>query len=68
MATFPVCIVPEDDWLVARCAEVGVTSQGRTIAEAEENIREAIQLYIESSGLDDIPESPIKPLWTTVEL
>jgi predicted RNase H-like HicB family nuclease len=66
--SFAISILQEDDWFIAQCPEVGVTSQGRTIAEAEENIREAIQLYIESFGLEDIPETPVKPLWTTVEV
>jgi len=34
----------------------------------EANIKEAIVLYIESFGLDDMPETPVKPLWTTVEI
>jgi len=68
MRSFAISVVQEDGWFVARCPELNVTSQGRTLAEAEANIREAIALYIESFGLDDIPESPVKPLWTTVEV
>jgi predicted RNase H-like HicB family nuclease len=66
--SFAVSIVEEGDWFVARCPELNVTSQGRTIAEAEANIREAVALYIESFGLDDFPETPTKPLWTTIEV
>lgn len=50
MRSFAVSIVQEDDWFIARCPELNVTSQGRTIAEAEANIRQAIELYIESFG------------------
>ncbi len=68
MRSFAVAIVPEGDFFIARCPELGVTSQGKTIAEVEANIREAIELYVESFGLDDVPETPVKPLWTTVEI
>ncbi|MGD8239609.1 MAG: type II toxin-antitoxin system HicB family antitoxin [Armatimonadota bacterium] len=68
MRSFAISIVQEDDWFIARCLELGVTSQGRTIAEAEANIRQAVGLYIESLGLDDIPDTPVKPFWTTVEV
>ena len=38
----------EDDYFVAECPSLpGCISQGKTRAEAIENIREAIQLYIE---------------------
>ncbi len=68
MRSFAISIVPEGEWFIARCPELNVTSQGRTLTEAEDNIREAISLYIESFGLEDIPETPVKPLWTTVEV
>ena len=68
MRSFSVSITPEGKFYVARCPELGVTSQGESIAEAEANIKEAIECYIESFGLEDIPETPLKPLWTTVEV
>ena len=68
MRSFAVSITPEDDWFIARCPELNVTSQGRTLEEAEANLKEAVELYIESFGLEDIPETPVKPLWTTVEV
>lgn len=37
----------EGKWYVAFCAELGVTSQGETLEEAERNLREAISLYLE---------------------
>ncbi|MCD6327879.1 type II toxin-antitoxin system HicB family antitoxin [bacterium] len=68
MRSFAVSVVPEGKFFVARCAELDVTSQGETLPEALANIKEAIECYIESFGLDDLPESPVKPLWTTVEV
>jgi len=36
----------EDQWYVAQCPEVGTASQGQTIEEAIENLREATELYL----------------------
>ena len=41
----------------ALCVELGVVSQGQTIEEAKKNLKEAVELYIESFGIDDLPES-----------
>lgn len=48
-------IVKEERWFVARCLEVAVTSQGKTIEEAHANLQEAVDLYAESFGSDDLP-------------
>jgi predicted RNase H-like HicB family nuclease len=32
-------------------------SQGKTIEQAKINLQEAVELYLESFGMDDIPES-----------
>lgn len=55
MRSVAISIVPEDEWFIARCPELNVTSQGRSLAEAEDNIREAISVYIESFGLERYP-------------
>jgi predicted RNase H-like HicB family nuclease len=47
---------PETDWLVAECPEIGTASQGKTEAEALDNLREATELYLES-----FPQSLKKP-------
>ncbi len=67
MRTFLVSIQEEEKFFVARCPELKVTSQGESLAEARKNIEEAIELYIESFGLDDLPDTS-KPFWTTVEV
>jgi predicted RNase H-like HicB family nuclease len=44
----------EDGWYVVECPSLpGCISQGKTVAEALENIKEAIELYLE-------PEEDIK--------
>jgi predicted RNase H-like HicB family nuclease len=35
----------EEEWFVAQCLEVDVASQGRTEAEALENLRDALTLH-----------------------
>ena len=54
---YTAVITKEDIWYVAHCVELGVVSQGKTIEEAQENLKEAVDLYIESFGTEDLPES-----------
>ena len=54
---FNAVITKEDQLYVAHCVELDVVSQGKTIEQAEVNLKEAVELYIESFGSDDIPES-----------
>jgi len=43
---FTTIITQEGKWYVARCVELGVVSQGRTVEKAQENIKEAVELYL----------------------
>ncbi len=45
---FTAIITKEKDWYVAHCLELGVVSQGKTIEEAQTNLKEAVELYLES--------------------
>ena len=40
-------IYKEGKWFIARSAELGVTTQGKTIEEARRNLQEAVELYLE---------------------
>jgi len=62
--TFTAILHREDDLFVAECPEVGTVSQGRTIEEALENLKEATELYLEEFPL---PET-YPPLMTTIEV
>ena len=53
---FTALIVREEEWYVAHCVELGVVSQGKTIEEAQANLKEAVELYLESFGTEDLPE------------
>jgi len=54
---FTAVITKEENWYVAHCIELGVISQGKTIEEAQDNLKEAVELYLESFGTEDLPES-----------
>jgi len=43
------CILKKGEgWYVAHCPELQVTSQGKTRKSARANLREAIELYLET--------------------
>jgi predicted RNase H-like HicB family nuclease len=44
---FSVVVHKEKKYYVAECPEVGTVSQGKTIEEAIENLKEATELYLE---------------------
>ena len=51
---YNVVIQKEEEWYVAKCLDNSVASQGKTIEEALNNLKEAIELYNES-------EEAVKP-------
>lgn len=65
---FTNVIIQEGKWYVARCIELGVVSQGKTIEEAQENLKEAAELYLEDQPRAKRYSSKISPLVTTFEL
>jgi predicted RNase H-like HicB family nuclease len=60
--TFTAAVSHEDGWYVARCLEVEVTSQGRTVEEALANLREALELYFEDEPIPSPPHLDIRPV------
>ncbi len=44
---FTTIITQEGKWHIARCVELGVVSQGKTIEEAQRNLKAAVALYRE---------------------
>ena len=45
--SFTAILHKEENIYVAECPEVGTASQGKTIEEAVENLKEATTLYLE---------------------
>jgi predicted RNase H-like HicB family nuclease len=62
---FTVSINREGEWFVAHCVELDVSSQGRTFKEAEKNIKEAVQLYLEENP-DLVPTLKTLPKVETI--
>jgi len=48
---FTATIQKEDDWFIAKCLENNVASQGETMVEATDNLREALLLFYECEVL-----------------
>lgn len=44
----PVSVKQERDWFISRCEPLNLFSQGKTEAEALENIQETVELFVES--------------------
>lgn len=60
-----IIIQKEDNWYVATSVETGVASQGKTIDDAINNLKEALELYYE----DNTPEMDNAPVFiTTLEV
>ncbi|MCH7922624.1 MAG: type II toxin-antitoxin system HicB family antitoxin [Nitrospinae bacterium] len=65
---FTAVITKEDAWYVARCVELGTVSQGKTIEDAQANLKEAVELYLESFGTEDLPETTGEVLFYPLEV
>jgi len=65
---FTTIITQEGKWYVARCVELGVVSQGKTIEEAQKNLKEAVELYLEDQPMAKKYSLKEAPLITTLEL
>ena len=65
---FTTIINKEGKWYNAKCPELGVVSQGKTIEEAQKNLIEATELYLENepSVKKHIPKT--SSIITTFEL
>ena len=44
-----VYITKEENWYVANSIETGVASQGKTVEEAINNLKEALELYFDDN-------------------
>lgn len=64
MVQLNAIITKEEDMYVARCPELGTVSQGSTIEEVLENLKEATELYLEEFPL----KTKTRSLLTTFEV
>ncbi len=61
-----IAVSKEDNWYVATDIQTQVASQGKTAEEAISNVKEALELYFEENGVDDIGSE--LPMVTTIEV
>ena len=55
----------EGDVFVALCPELDVASQGATVEEATANLREAVELFMESADPAEIEQRLRAPIYVT---
>lgn len=58
-------IEKEDDGYVALCPEVDVASQGDSVSEARDNLREALELFLEAASEEEIGARLHKEVYIT---
>jgi len=46
----------EGDGYVSLCPELDVASQGKTIEEARDNLREALELFVEAASPEELKQ------------
>ena len=51
---FTAIIERDDNAYVALCSELDIASQGESVAEARNNLKEAIELFLESASTAEI--------------
>ena len=68
MSKLNAAIKFDGKWFVARCLDLPVTSQGETFDQAKANLVEAIELYIETWGADEVESSIGEPQLAKVEI
>ncbi len=65
---FTTVITKEEALYVARALELGVVSQGATVEEAETNLKEAVELYLEGENAPFDKKSAHAPIVTSLEV
>jgi len=54
--TFTAVVEREGDGYVALCPELDAASQGDTVEEARANLREAVELFLETASPEEVAE------------
>ena len=62
---FTAIIEKEDDGYVALCPELDVASQGSSIEEARQNLREALELFLENASPAELADRLHRDIYIT---
>lgn len=65
---FTIIYHREGQWYVAHCPDLGVTSQGKTLEQAQHSIQEAIELYLEDVSQEELKQFTDTPFIHTLEI
>lgn len=66
--TIKVMIRKGETHYVAECVEIAVVTQGKTLDETVENLREAVALHLEGEDLGELGLAPDPTLILTLEV
>jgi len=67
--TIQAMVYPGDEsGYVAECLDLAVVTQGKTLDQTVENLREAIQLHLEGEDLEEMGLMPSPPVLITMEM
>ncbi len=58
----------EGKWYVVFCPDLNITTQGESLEEAQDNIREAIELYLEDAPEHEFSKFTDTPFVKTLEV
>ena len=62
---FTAILEKDGDQYVALCPELDIASQGTTIEEAKENLKEAVELFLECADKEEIKQRLHTDLFVT---
>ena len=66
---FSAIIEKEGKWYVALCPELDVASQGKTMEDSLKNLKEAVELYLETASPAELRSAgKSTPFITTLEV
>ncbi len=56
LKTLTATILREENGYVSICSELDIASQGETVEEARENLREAVELFYETAHPNEVAQ------------
>lgn len=64
---FSAVVTKGEKYYVSHCPELDIASQGGTVEEALENLKEAVELYLEDEDAV-VPQPGARPIVTLIEV
>ena len=64
-ASYTAILEREDDMYVALCPELDIASQGPTVEAATANLKEAVELFLESASAAEVKQRLRSPIFVT---